>query len=279
MFFSSKRIFLSLAVALSFAAPAFPAEPTETQLSANVMDYDTVSGEFKVQGNVTLKRLDITITSEFGQANSKTEKARMWSKVKGWGTHQGEKLDFTCDRLESDFSVAEGDYTMTGSVDAVFGTRRLISELARLKGPNFYAAPVTRFEDSQRKLFLVCQKMQGDYDAQGLHHFVGTGDVYIHQINGQNDVTEIWSNRLVYNREKDSLTATGNARALQKGRRITARNLIYYPSTGKLEAQGSPRITVDVSKGKNAPAGNSAQKGKRQGAWVKGSQNAGSKKP
>ncbi|MDY3868212.1 MAG: LptA/OstA family protein [Pyramidobacter sp.] len=223
----------------------------ETQLSAKSMDYDTESGEFQASGSVALKRLQITITSDFARANSKTQKARMWQNVKGFGTHLGEKLSFACDALDSDFSVKDGDYTLQGGVDAVFGSRHLVADIARLRGRQFYARPVTKFEDVQRKLILSCDSLVGNYDAQGLRQFTGNGNVYVKQINVKNEVTEIWGDKLIYSREKGTLTATGNARAVQKGRRITAKGLVYHVNTGRLEAQGTPRITVDLSQSSN----------------------------
>ena len=102
------------------------------------MDYDMKAGAFKAAGHVRLVREGVTITSDSASASTKTKTAQMRQNVHAFGTLNGERLDARCDVLNADFSGA-GDYAMRGNVDALFGTRTLKSETARLQGKTFYA--------------------------------------------------------------------------------------------------------------------------------------------
>lgn len=299
---SRKLIFLGAALSALCAAPALSAG-VPTQLTADVMDYDVETGDFKAQGNVTIKREDLTLTSAYGFANTQTQKARVWENVRAFGTYNGEKLDASCAQLDVDFAAPGGDYRMSGSVDATFGTRVLRSDTARLTGRSFAAENVTHFEDTSRSIVLRCEKLDGDYDSQGLRRADGSGSVNATQEDKDKN-SELWCDAFNYNREKDSLTgngnahivvtqktagarvtdihgdtlvysfekgtvtAEGNARAVQDGRRVSARTLIYYPDTGKLEAVGRPSITVDLDMSgalKNAPKRQSRSRSRKGG--------------
>ena len=269
----------ALASALSHAA-------VQTQLTAEVMDYDVETGDFKAQGNVTLKREGLTLVSVYGTANTQTQKARVWSNVHAFGTYQGEKLDAVCAQLDADFSVDGGDYLMSGGVVAEFGPRLLKSDTARLTGRAFSADKVRHFEDKSRNMVLQCDTLTGDYDDDGLRVADGKGNVHVTQHddkkrsqlwcrsfnydrgrdrligtgnaklvvvenNDPKKKTDINCDMLIYSFKAGSVTATGNARAVQNERRINAKTLVYYPNTGKLEAKGKPTITVDITSGKS----------------------------
>lgn len=260
-----KNIFTKIAggacIALCLLAMPVSAEPVQTQLTADTMDYDMESCEFQARGHVTLRREGIRMTAANGDANTKTQNARMWGNVKFDGERGGEKLDGTCGELLADFAAAHTTYTMIGGVDVLFGTRHLVSDKAKLEGNEFSAYTVSEFSDSARRLRLTCDVIRGDYDSQGLDHFKAHGRVHLYQINDRNKTTDIRCRDLVYDRVKGALTATGNARAVQDGRRITADRLVYFPDSGKLEAKGKPKITVDVKSVPRPARKNNSKKG------------------
>lgn len=276
-----RSVILLGAALLALSAACALGAGVATQLTADVMDYDVETGDFKAQGNVTLKREGLTLTSVHGHANTQTQKARVWDNVRAFGIYNGEKLDATCAQLDADLAVPGGDFLMTGSVDASFGTRVLRSDTARLVGQTFSADNVKHFEDTSRSIVLRCEKLDGDYDSQGLRRADGRGSVnatqedkdknselwcdafnynreantltgngsariLVTQKTANAKVTDIRGDTLVYAFDKGTVTAEGNARAVQDGRRVSARKLVYYPDTGKLEAIGRPSITVDI---------------------------------
>ena len=302
----SAKILLSVLL-LTAGGAALRAAPVATQLTADAMDYDMESGEFKAQGRVTLKREDVTLTSAYGEASTKTQKARLWQNVHAFGTHRGEKLDAVCAELVADFSAPGGSYAMKGNVDAVFGSRVLRAAVARLGGRTFGAEDVTHFEDKDRNMVMTCAALSGDYDAQGLRAAEGKGSVTVVQQDEQK-TSHLWCDELSYSREADTLTgagnakihvqsksgrtrettieceklvysvggnvvtATGNARAVQDGRRISAQTLAYHPDTGRLEAKGTPRVSVDLTNLKPSP-----RTPAKNGAPAAGSEKGGKK--
>jgi lipopolysaccharide export system protein LptA len=49
-----------------------------------------------------------------------------------------------------------------------------------------------------------------------------------------------------YDKNKGMLTFYGEAKAVQPGRVLTADRLIYRLETGRIEAEGNPRIIVEM---------------------------------
>ncbi len=279
----AKIFYAAVFCAIFCATQASAAESVQTQLTADVMDYDMETGDFSAKGNVKIVREDVTLVADAGAANTKTQKARMWGNAHAYGKYRGEDLDAKCHQVDADFSASGGKYAMSGDVDATFGIRVLRSETANLDGQKFSATAVTHFEDKKQGVVLACDTLDGDYDAKGVRvaHAVG------HVAGVQTDETRIvklWCDDLYYSREDgtttaigkpridserldgkgakrtilesdtmvhswadNSVVATGNARALQDDRKITADVLIYNPQTGKIDAKGTPRITVDLS--------------------------------
>lgn len=81
---------------------------------------------------------------------------------------------------------------------------------------------------------------------EGLTTITGAGHIKHKTTAGE--LTEIWGDKLIRSEKQGTVIATGHASAVQTGRRITADELIYYPSTGKLKANGHPHVTVDISR-------------------------------
>lgn len=272
----------------------------QNQLTADSMDYDIEKGAFKAEGHVTLSREGVTIISDKGTANTKTQNAQMRQNVHAFGTLNGEKLDARCDMLDADFKE-EGDYAMRGNVDALFGTCTLRSATARLRGRTFEASQVTRFEDTAQKLVVACDAVSGSYDSEGITSGVATGKVNavktdkdkVSTLNceklvysradgtmtgtgsasisvdrvGESSVkpTKIECDTLFYNFRDGLVTGTGNASAVQEGRRVTAQTMIYHTDTGFLEAKGTPRMTVDLSSSGSSGNQKKSPAGKRSG--------------
>ncbi len=283
----SAKIFTAAFLCAIFCATgAIAADRVQTQLTADTMDYDMETGDFSAKGNVKIVREDVTLTADSGAANTKTQKARMWGNAHAYGKYEGEDLDAKCDQVDADFGAPGGNYTMTGDVDATFGQRVLRSKTANLDGQKFNATEVTHFEDKKQGVVLACDALDGDYDAQGVRVAHAVGHVAAVQTD-ETRIVKLWCDDLAYSREDgktiatgnpkvdaerldvtdgpvakrtiiesdtmvhswadNSVTATGNARARQDDRKITAEVLIYNPQTGKLDALGTPRITVDLS--------------------------------
>ena len=70
---SRVRIILSAALIALYAPYACAASPVATQLTAETMDYNMETGDFKASGNVTLRREGLTLVSVYGVANTKTQ--------------------------------------------------------------------------------------------------------------------------------------------------------------------------------------------------------------
>ncbi len=279
MAITKRRFILALALVLSAVWACGAA--VLIQLSADTMEYDMETQVFFATGNVKLQRLAMTITADNGSADNLSQVARMWSNVKGFGSHDGEKVDFVCDELIVELDDAEVRYTMRGDVDATLGDRTIVAAEAWLQGGRFAAQNLMRFYDAQRQATLSAQSAQGISDDQGVADFsaqgqvylrqenrdgsvmelwsdsgaysrsqgttTATGQVHIKQVAADGQVTELWADKMVRSERHDSITASGNARAAQEGRRITANELVYYPGNGKLDARGRPQITVDLS--------------------------------
>lgn len=239
---------LMVALSLSIATVASGA-PVSTTLTADTMDYDTAKGFATARGKVVLTREGITVRAERGESYVDKQTARLWPNVTGSGIYEGQDLDFRCAELSGDFSGADMILKMSGGMVMTYDVRYLEADWARMEGQFFEASKVTRFEDKERQVTMKSQSMKGRYDDKGLADFEAQGSVYATQRNVKKELTELWGDKMTYQRDRDRFVVTGHARAAQVGRRLTAAMLYYYPSTGKLEATGRPRITIDMNNG------------------------------
>lgn len=238
-----KSVLAALAVLLFCATPARCSQMT---LTAEKLDYDMDSGHGTAAGKVTLVREGLTVTSDRAEAWSKEKKVHLWSNVKGSGVQDGTPFTFSAEDATADFSVPGNGYHMKGNVLLQRGQQYLDAGEADVREGKFWAKQVARLADEKQKTELKCDAVNGQYDDGGVLSAEAKGNAYLRHKDEKDVLTEIWGDVMTYDRTKDIVTVTGNARAVQQDRTLKANRLLYSISSGKLTAVGGTQIVVDV---------------------------------
>ncbi len=229
---------LFLCVATSFAA--------DVKLTADQMDFDTKTGLLRGSGNVILKREELKIVSDRCEGDYRGNSARMWGKVKAEGLWNGQPLAFSCQELKASFTAPES-VSMMGSVDGRFGERALVCYEVEMIGDRFIATKVKNFSDKAEGFSMSCSMVKGLVDNENLQEFEAEGNVKMEVISrSDKSVTKISGGKAVFARERGSIIVSGGAVAIQKGRKVTAQNILFYPATNKIEAKGKPSISIEM---------------------------------
>lgn len=215
-------------------------------LTAERMDFDTKTGLLTGSGDVVLRREDLKITSDRCEGDYRRNFARMWGNVRIDGKWNGEDLSFSCLELKADFSGPQS-VSMAGSVNGRFGQRSLDCYEAEMTGDRFIAAKVRNFSDKAEGFSLSCSSVKGLVDGDDLLEFEAQGGVKI-EVTGRRDkkITRISGARAVFAKDRGSIIVSGGAVAIQKGRKVTADNILFYPATNKIEAKGKPSISIEM---------------------------------
>ncbi|MEA3284519.1 MAG: hypothetical protein U9Q00_06015 [Synergistota bacterium] len=238
-----------LAVLLFSLFSVFPFPSTtlaKVKLTADNMTFDTATGLLVGVGNVTLIREGLKVISDRCEGSYRENTARMWQNVRAEGTWSGESLSFHCQELSASFSKPE-KISMVGSVEGRFGSRSLKCYDVEMIGDRFIATKVSRFKDDDEGLSLSCDRVKGAIVEGLLREFEAEGSVKM-EIKHAKDgtVTKISGGKALYSKDRGSIVMSGGAVAVQRGRKITAKNVVFYPTTSKIEAKGNPKITFDV---------------------------------
>lgn len=234
-------IFLTL-----FVMGSSPCLGMDVRLTADNMHFDTKTGLLQGNGNVTLKRESLVIVSDKCEGDYKGNSARMWDNVKASGEWNQQSLEFSCKELKAQFNSPES-VAMVGTVSGRFGDRFLECYEVEMIGDRFIATKVKKFQDKSEGLSLSCNRIKGLVLKENLHEFEAEGKVSIEIVNQRDkSVTKISGGKAVYSKDRGSIIMSGGAFAVQKGRKVTAQNIIFYPATSKIEAKGKPSISFEV---------------------------------
>ncbi len=243
--FKVKPISLALALALSCIVTSL-SWGSGVKLTADNMHFDTKTGLLLGTDNVTLTRETLVIKSNKCEGDYKGNSARMWDNVKADGDWNGQTLNFSCDELKANFSSPES-VAMTGSVKGSFGARSLECYEVEMVGDRFIATKVKKFNDKSEGFSLSCSRIKGLVQRENLHEFEAEGKVSMEVLNRKDgSITRISGGKAVYSKDRGSIIMSGGAVAVQKGRRVNAQNIVFYPATNKIEAKGKPSISFEV---------------------------------
>lgn len=223
-----------------------PSYGSKVRLTALSMNFDTKTGLLAGSGDVVLQRDDMKITSDRCEGDYKGNSARMWGKVKIEGKWKGEDLSFACQELKAFFSDPES-VAMVGSVEGTLGKRSLKCYDVEMIEDRFIATRVDRFSDKSEGFTLSCSSVKGLVLDGDLQEFEAEGKVQM-EVLGKKDksVTKISGSKAVFVKDRGSIIISGNAAAIQNGRKVTAQNIVFYPATNKIEAKGKPSISIEM---------------------------------
>jgi lipopolysaccharide assembly outer membrane protein LptD (OstA) len=251
-----------------FPTAAFGAEeqPSQAQLSADRMRFDSRSGDFLATGNVIIQVDGLTVRASRGTGNVETKEAHFTEGVAASGDWRGDRVDLNAGSVSFYFGqtptyIAEG--RVKGSVGSIF----VDADKLYMKGPDISAKGVRRLENRALDIAFGAQSLQGVVSNGELRTLTAQDKVWLRgRPNAAGEMVDIRGDTAVYSVERGSVVLSGNVRATQKGRTLTSRSIVYFPATNRLEAIGGvgregektdakpARITIDLKQeGRRAP--------------------------
>ncbi|MDR1741376.1 MAG: hypothetical protein LBR38_05965 [Synergistaceae bacterium] len=240
-------IFLTLA-----SLPASAALLENSELTADNMRFDPATGDFIATGNVVIKADGVTVTSPLGTGNVKSRELHFTEGISAAGTWQGQQLNLKAGRISLYFAQTP-TYTVEGGVKGFYGTMSIDADKFYVKGQDLSAKGVRRLEDSKNGVSFGADSAHGKVENGVITSLSAEGNVLIR--GKASEPTEIRGEKALYSVARGSVVVSGNVKALQKGRTLTASALTYFPGANRIEAAGSDkgsspaRIVIDMSQG------------------------------
>jgi len=236
--------FLTVILLLFFLVSSVMAE--EMKLDSDRMEYDPDKGSVYASGNVLFTRNELDINADRAEGKIDGSSALFWDSVKGEGFLNGESVNFVCDKLQAEFKDPVY-YSLNGNVDAKIGTRHIIADSLDLSGNDLEAFKISHFSDSESGITVSGEKMEGTIVEDLIEDMIVEKNVRL-TLEGNNDQkTVITGDKAVYSKQRGTIVVSGNAKAVQSDRIITASNLVFFPGTQKIEATGDPRIVFRMN--------------------------------
>lgn len=233
------RIFILLAVLMSFFSSS--AFAVEMSLTSDQLEYNPDQEKVFARGNVHFIREDFNVYASNCEGTVDGSQILFWDDLRGEGVLEGEKVSFKADFLEVSFKDSPY-YALRGKVDAVVGSRLVKAEILELSGDVFNASAVERFTDKVSRISLSGQELHGRMEGADIEELDVRGEVRITLEEEDGNQTIVMGDRALYSRARGSLVVSGNARAIQRERKITAESLVIFPESSRIEAKGKPQI-------------------------------------
>ena len=206
--------FLSLSLAL-FLAFSVSAETFE--MVSDTLVYDPGADMIRAEGNVKITGQDMEAVSKRGEASVDGTFMRLSGDVDAFW--EGGLRKIRCDEMESE---TKGD------------DRRIL------------AKNVKRFEDAEMNVVLRADEVRGLLREGVFVTLEARGNVKADTTTSDGRPTTVTSKRADYNKPAGTLVFYGEAKAVQPGRTLTADRIIYRLESGRIEAEGNPRIVVEM---------------------------------
>ena len=228
--------------------------PAQAQLSAERMFFEAESGDFTASGNVVIQADGVTFIAPHGTGNVKNKEVHFSDGITVSGDWRGDWLDLSAGNVSFFFGQTP-TYIAEGMVKGILGKLYLDVDKFYMKGADFSAINVRRFEDHELDVAFGAKSVKGVVEGGTVTTFTADGNVWLNgRPNSGGDAVDIRGDKAVYSVERGSVVMSGNVRAVQKGRTLTAGSLVYFPDNNRIDAygaQGGPAsITIDMNREK-----------------------------
>lgn len=275
--------------------------PDKATLSANRMRFDSQTGDFLADGNVTITAGGLTVVAPRGTGNVERREVLFDEGIVASGDWMGDRVDLKAGKLSLSFADAP-TCRFQGGVKGGVGAMRLDADRLTLIGlggvteatgadrqTKFWVVKARNIEDRSQGLSFGADAVEGVLRGGELHTLTADKGVWL---KGKpkaagGEAVSLRGSHALYSLDRGSVVLSGNVSATQGGRTLKSESIVYFPSQNRVEAMGgaptlgskgtpTPRaeITIDLSrekhnKGKDkAPSPNEAKKtepGKKSG--------------
>jgi lipopolysaccharide assembly outer membrane protein LptD (OstA) len=232
-------ILLSLSILPSIAVGA--ELPEEARLSADRMRFDSQTGDFLATGNVLIQAGGLVVAAPRGVGNARNKEVYFSEGIVASGDWRGDWIDLTAGTIELHFDQPLA-CTAEGEVRGDVGKISIDADKLYMKGPDISARNVRRLEDREAGIAFGADDVAGTLMDGVLTALTAKKKVWLQGRPGQGgDMADIRGDMAVYSVERGSVVLSGNVRAVQKGRTLTAQSLVYFPASNRVEAIGGVR--------------------------------------
>lgn len=194
-----------------------PASAETFEMVSDTLVYDPDTDMIRAEGNVKITGESMNASASRGEATADGTVMRLFGDVDASWENGRRKI--LCDELESEM---------------LNGRRRVRAE------------QVHRFEDAEMDVVLQADSVRGLLEEGVFVTLEARGNVKADTTTTDGRPVTVTSRAADYDKTKGTLMFYGEAKAVQPGRVLTADRLIYRLETGRIEAEGNPRIIVEM---------------------------------
>ena len=248
--------------------------PDKATLAANRMRFDSKTGDFLADGNVTITAGDLRVAAPTGSGNVERKEVNFDKGITATGKWQGDKIDFRAGKLALTFEGVPTCKFQNG-VKGTIGTMRLDADRLTLIGAGgiseptpqdkqtkFWLAKVRNLEDRSQGVTFSAGSVEGVMRGGNIQDFTAKNKINLKgRPKAKDDAVTLRGDRAVYSVERGSIVVNGHVVAVQGGRTLRSDSIVYFPSQNRVEALGGltkkkdgttqaerAEITIDLSR-------------------------------
>lgn len=260
---------------LLILAASVPCSAGDVTLTSDSLSYDPAERIVRAAGNVRLESPEGELFADRGRGVVNGKDFEMSGNVRG--NFRKEGIEIHCrsidlrsegekparrklratgnvrlvrgeDRLLASnvsWELGGDHYRASGNVSANFSAYSIEADEAARDGEQFWAQGVRRYEDRVRKIVVKTSKARGVVRGKEVTELTAEGPVEVVMFDRNGKRTTVRGDKGVFSKERGSVVISGNARADQDGRTLTADSIVYHLDGGKIDALGRPSMVIE----------------------------------
>lgn len=272
------RKFIALTILLLlYISPSYALDetlPDTATLSANRMRFDSETGDFLADGDVTITAGELKVDAPIGSGNIDTREVHFDDGITASGRWQGDKVDIKAGRLLlsfKDIPTCNFQNGVRGGIGAIYldADRLILTGMGGLADPKpedmqtkFSLAKVRSMEDRSRGMTFRADSVEGVLVAGELYDLTAKRGVWLRgKPKANEEAVSLRGDNAIYSLIRGSVVVSGHVTAVQGGRTLKSDSIVYFPDQNRVEALGGltrdtngtvnpsrAEITIDLSR-------------------------------
>ena len=240
---------------LFFAVPCCAldssAMPDQATLSANRMRFDSDTGDFLADGNVTITAGELKLTAPEGYGNVNQRIVNFDKGIIASGKWYGDKVSLTAGQVSVSFEDVPS-CKFLGGVKGSMGTMKLDADRLTIIGmggidnpsgndtrTQFWITKARNIEDGSRGLSFGADNVEGFLKEGNLNELTAKRKVWLKgRPNSKEETVSLKGDHALYSLMRGSVVMSGHVVAVQGGRTLRSDSIVYFPSQNRVEALG-----------------------------------------
>ncbi len=227
--------------------------PDKATLAANRMRFDSNTGDFLADGNVTITAGDFKIVAPVGSGNIDKQILNFEKGITASGLWLGDKINLKSGNVSVSFAGTP-TCKFNNGVFGSFGTMKLEADKLTITGAGgleknsrnkkdtqtkFWLIKVNKLEDLSRGVTFSAGAVEGVLKNGELHSMTAKNGVHLKgKPKGQKQVVTLRGDSALYSLSRGSIVVSGHVVATQGGRTLKSDSIVYFPDQNRVEALG-----------------------------------------